>query len=66
MVKQIQSSINGDDDSLRGDALAGKRVGDGLCRFLSKDWGGNCRDHCSGSGSCDVLRRMGFQNVSGR
>ena len=60
MVKQTENSLDDYADRLRSNALARERVGNELCRFLSKDWGGNCSDHCSGSGACDVLRRMGI------
>ena len=38
-------------------------VGNRVCGFLDPAWGGDCRYHCSGTGNCDVLHRLGFQNL---
>ena len=60
MVEPSKDQIDNHARRVERDAMEGQRMGHGLCQFLRKDWGGTCRNHCSGSGACDVLRRMGI------
>ena len=63
MDDEAQGSL--DDDLAGGDVDEHRLLpmGKRLCGFLNPDMGGDCRYHCSGTGDCNILHRLGFLNV---
>ena len=57
--------VNNSPDLSSRNVVLGTVVEHEVCRFKQASWGGCSIGHCSGTGACDILRKMGLRNIQG-